>query len=193
MTTDSLPRSQTPAWATPAGAALVVLLLLVPRVVFAARFGLIGDEAYYAIWSFHPAFNYFDRSLLGLALPQIKAEMRLSDTVMGLVSGLAFVLFYSITSVPIAWAADRWNRRNIVSIGFAFSSLMTLLTGWVANVWQLALTRFLMGAGEACGCTLGESGSFAPDGVRSWTSSAPPERASSTPSDATAPCSTATW
>lgn len=97
------------------------------------------------------AFNYFDRSLLGLAMPQIKAEMQVSDTVMGLVSGLAFVLFYSIMCVPIAWAADRWNRRNIIAAGLAFWSLMTLATGWVTNIWQLALARFLMGAGEACG------------------------------------------
>lgn len=97
------------------------------------------------------AFNYLDRSLLGLALPAIKAEMAVSDTVLGLVSGLAFVLFYSLLGVPIAWLADRWNRRNIIAIGFAFWSLMTLLTGWVANIWQLAAARFLMGAGEACG------------------------------------------
>ena len=97
------------------------------------------------------AFNYLDRSLLGLALPAIKAEMAVSDTALGLVSGLAFVLFYSLLGVPIAWLADRWNRRNIVAIGFAFWSLMTLLTGWVANIWQLAAARFLMGAGEACG------------------------------------------
>ena len=97
------------------------------------------------------AFNYLDRSLLGLALPAIKAEMHVSDTVLGLVSGLAFLLFYSILGVPIAWAADRYNRRNIIAFGFAFWSLMTMATGWVANVWQLALTRFLMGAGEACG------------------------------------------
>ncbi len=97
------------------------------------------------------AFNYLDRSLLGLAIPQIKKEMHLSDTVMGLVSGLAFVLFYSIMSMPIAWAADRWNRRNIIAIGFAFWSFMTLVTGWVSNIWQLTLARFLMGAGEACG------------------------------------------
>ena len=96
------------------------------------------------------AFNYLDRSLLGLALPQIKAEMHLSDTVMGLVSGLAFVLFYSIMSVPIAWAADRWSRRNIIAAGFFFWSFMTLLTGWVVNIWQLTIARFLMGAGEAC-------------------------------------------
>jgi MFS family permease len=97
------------------------------------------------------SFNYLDRSLLGLALPAIKSEMQVSDTVLGLVSGLAFVLFYSIMGVPIAWAADRWNRRNIIAIGFAFWSLMTMVTGWVSNIWQLTVARFLMGAGEACG------------------------------------------
>ncbi|PQA87600.1 spinster family MFS transporter [Hyphococcus luteus] len=96
-------------------------------------------------------FNYLDRSILGLALPLIKAEMHVTDAQLGLVSGLAFVLFYSILGVPIAWAADRWNRRNIIAIGFAFWSAMTVLTGFVANIWQLALTRFLMGAGEATG------------------------------------------
>jgi MFS family permease len=94
-------------------------------------------------------FNYLDRSLLGLALPLIKAEMHASDTMLGLVSGLAFVLFYAILGVPIAWAADRWNRRNIIAFGFAFWSLMTALTGYVGNIWQLAVARFLMGAGEA--------------------------------------------
>jgi MFS family permease len=94
-------------------------------------------------------FNYLDRSLLGLALPLIKTEMHASDTALGLVSGLAFVLFYAILGVPIAWAADRWNRRNIIAAGFAFWSLMTALTGYVGNIWQLAVARFLMGAGEA--------------------------------------------
>ncbi len=95
-------------------------------------------------------FNYLDRSLLGLALPAIKREMEVSDTVLGLVSGLAFVVVYSLLGVPIAWLADRKNRRNIIAIGLAFWSLMTALTGVVSNVWQLAASRFLMGAGEAC-------------------------------------------
>jgi MFS family permease len=94
-------------------------------------------------------FNYLDRSLLGLALPAIKQEMQVSDTALGLVSGLAFVLIYSILGVPIAWLADRYNRRNIIAIGLAFWSAMTAATGWVSNVWQLAAARFLMGAGEA--------------------------------------------
>ncbi len=96
-------------------------------------------------------FNYLDRAILGLALPAIKGEMVVSDMVLGLVSGLAFVLFYSFLGIPIAWAADRWSRRNIIAIGFGFWSLMTALTGFVGNIWQLAIARFLMGAGEACG------------------------------------------
>lgn len=116
----------------------------------------VNDWSFPAVYSLGfltliSAFNYLDRSLLGLAIPQIKAEMHLSDTVIGLVSGLAFVLFYSIMGMPIAWAADRWSRRNIIATGFAFWSLMTLATGWVVNIWQLTIARFLMGAGEACG------------------------------------------
>lgn len=94
-------------------------------------------------------FNYLDRSLLGLALPAIKQEMEVSDTALGLVSGLAFVVIYSLLGIPIAWVADRYNRRNIIAIGLAFWSAMTAATGWVSNIWQLAAARFLMGAGEA--------------------------------------------
>lgn len=95
--------------------------------------------------------NYLDRSLLGLALPQIKQEFGASDTLLGLVSGLAFILFYSVIGVPVAWLADRINRRNIIAAGLAFWSLMTAATGLVSSIWQLALARLLMGAGEACG------------------------------------------
>lgn len=96
-------------------------------------------------------FNYLDRSLLGLALPMIKREFGTSDTMLGLVSGLAFIFLYAFLGIPIAWLADRTNRRNIIAIGLSFWSLMTVLTGYVGAIWQLAVARFLMGAGEACG------------------------------------------
>jgi 4-amino-4-deoxy-L-arabinose transferase-like glycosyltransferase len=51
-----------PLWASPAAVALIVLALTVPRIVFAARYGLIGDETYYALWSLYPGFGYYDHS-----------------------------------------------------------------------------------------------------------------------------------
>jgi predicted MFS family arabinose efflux permease len=95
------------------------------------------------------AANYTDRQMLGLLIPPIKADLHLSDTSLGLVTGLGFVLLYSLLSVPVARLADRSNRRNILAIGLAVWSLMTCLTGLVANIWELAATRFLLGAAEA--------------------------------------------
>jgi len=110
------------------------------------------------------AFNYLDRAVLGLALPLIKREMLVSDTALGLASGLAFAVFYTLLGVPIAWLADRWSRRNVIAIGFAFWSLMTALTRFAADIWQLAMARFLVGAGEACG--IAPSNSMIADLVR---------------------------
>ena len=95
------------------------------------------------------AFNTADRNLFGLLVPLIQEDMHLSDTAIGLLSGLAFALFYATAALPIASLADRWNRRNIISMGLAFWSLMTAMHGLVSNVIQLAATRFLLGAGEA--------------------------------------------
>jgi len=110
------------------------------------RFGAAWTLGFLTLVS---SFNYLDRSLLGLLLPLIQADLKLSDTVLGLISGLAFALFYSTLSLPIANLADRFSRRNIIAIGFAWWSAMTALTGYAANSIHLAITRFLMGAGEA--------------------------------------------
>ncbi len=115
-----------------------------------------GDWTFPAVYSLGfltliSAFNYFDRSLLGLAMPQIKAELQISDTVMGLVSGLAFILFYSIMSVPIAWAADRWNRRNIVAAGLAFWSPDDARDRMGHEHMAVDARTLPDGGGEACG------------------------------------------
>ncbi|WP_313806295.1 MFS transporter [Sphingobium sp.] len=97
------------------------------------------------------ALNFLDRTILSIVLPLIKQDLHLSDTMLGLITGFAFVLLYSGLAVPIARLADRSNRRNILAVGCTAWSLMTVATGMVTNVAQLAFTRFLMGAGEAAG------------------------------------------
>lgn len=59
---DAVAPSRQPWWSTPLGAGLIVLVLTLPRLIFAARYGLIGDEAYYALWSLYPGFGYYDHS-----------------------------------------------------------------------------------------------------------------------------------
>ena len=99
--------------------------------------------------------NYFDRSVLSLVLPLIKKEFLVSDTTLGVITGLIAV--YAILGVPIAWLAERWSRRNIIAIGLAFWSAMTAATGFVGSITQLGVTRFLMAVGESCGLAPSQS------------------------------------
>jgi MFS family permease len=95
--------------------------------------------------------NYADRGIFSLLLDSIKKEFRVSDTIMGLIAGFGFVLIYSFLGLPIARWADRFNRRFILTAGLVVWSVMTCFSGLAVGPWQLAFTRFGVGAGEACG------------------------------------------
>lgn len=97
-------------------------------------------------------FNYADRYMLGVLLPDIKGELGLSDTQIGFISGTAFTIVYAFLGVPIAALADRFSRRKIVAFALAAWSLMTCLCGLAQSFVQLAVFRVLVGIGES-GCT----------------------------------------
>lgn len=97
-------------------------------------------------------FNFIDRQILAILLPSIKAEFGVGDGMLGFLSGTAFAIFYATLGLPIALLADRWNRRNLIAISLALWSGMTALSGFAANVGQLALARIGVGVGEA-GCS----------------------------------------
>ena len=96
-------------------------------------------------------FNFIDRQILVILQESIKADLDLSDTQLGLLTGLAFALFYVTVGLPIARLADRSNRKNIISISLVIWSGMTALSGLVSNFFQLLLARVGVGIGEAGG------------------------------------------
>ena len=96
-------------------------------------------------------FNFVDRQLLSILQESIKADLLLSDQQLGLLTGFAFALFYTVAGIPIARYADRNNRRNVVAIAVALWSFMTAISGLVQNYLQLLLARIGVGVGEAGG------------------------------------------
>lgn len=104
-----------------------------------------------AILSMTYAFSFMDRQIVSILLGDLKAEFDLNDTQLGLLSGLAFALFYSTLALPIARLADKSNRVNIIAGAVALWSLVTALCGAVQNFWQLFLGRVGVGVGEAGG------------------------------------------
>ena len=97
------------------------------------------------------AFNFIDRQILVILQEPIKADMGLSDAQLGLLSGFSFALVYITAGIPIAYWADRGNRRNIVALAVTVWSGMTALSGFAQNYTQLLLARIGVGIGEAGG------------------------------------------
>ena len=67
-------------------------------------------------------FNFIDRQILVILQEPIKVDLGLSDAQLGLLTGFSFALVYVTAGIPIAWLADRSNRRNIVAASLAFWS-----------------------------------------------------------------------
>ena len=99
-------------------------------------------------------FNFIDRQIVNILAEPIARDLGLSDTQIGLMTGLAFALFYTVLGIPIARFADRssTSRPAVIAVSLAIWSGMTALCGLAQNFSQLLLARIGVGVGEA-GCT----------------------------------------
>jgi MFS family permease len=96
--------------------------------------------------------NFVDRSVINILAEPIKDDLGLADWHIGLMSGLAFAVFYTFLGLPIAQLAERHNRPLIISVSLAVWSAFTALSGLAQNFTHLVLARIGVGIGEA-GCT----------------------------------------
>jgi MFS family permease len=117
----------------------------------AARAALSTHYCWYvlAILWLVALLRFVDLQILAVLLEPIKAEFLLTDTQLALLGGLAFALFYGGLGLPVAWLADRCNRRNIIAIAVSLWSLMTALCGFAGSFMTLFLARMGVGIGEA--------------------------------------------
>lgn len=93
--------------------------------------------------------SFIDRQVLSLLVGPIRAEFQITDFEFSLLHGFSFAIFYTVMGLPIGRLVDRKNRRNIISIGVFFWSIMTCLCGFAQNFIQLFLARMGVGVGEA--------------------------------------------
>jgi MFS family permease len=126
--------------------------------------GLVAEEAEtpplsagyrtYALWllMFVYTLNFLDRQIVNILAEPIKRDLHLADWQLGMMTGLAFALFYTVLGLPIARLAERSNRPRIIAASIIVWSGFTFLCGQAGGFWQLVLARIGVGVGEA-GCT----------------------------------------
>lgn len=108
----------------------------------------------YALWVLLIIYtlNFLDRQVVNILAEPIKRDLGLADWQLGMMTGLAFAIFYTVLGIPIARIAETKNRPYIIGISVAAWSAFTVLCGFAQNFWQLILARIGVGVGEA-GCT----------------------------------------
>ncbi len=90
-----------------------------------------------------------DRMALSLLVEPIKADLALTDTQIGLLTGLAFGLFYTLLGIPLGRLADRVARPALAASGVLLWSVATLGCGLANTFGRLFAARVLVGIGEA--------------------------------------------
>jgi MFS family permease len=108
-------------------------------------------------------FNFIDRSILSILLQPIKAEFHPSDTALGLLSGIAFAVIYSL-GIPIGaafgvfaggWTNEWFGWRTAFLVlglpGVALAGSLHALGGYGVATWNAAFLMRMhrMGTGEA--------------------------------------------
>lgn len=108
----------------------------------ARRYALVVLTTIYVI-------SFLDRQVVNILAEPIKRELHLKDAQLGLLTGLAFALFYTALALPIARLAERRNRIAIISVSLAAWSAMTAVCGLAQTFGQLLAARIGVGVGEA--------------------------------------------
>lgn len=93
--------------------------------------------------------NLADRTVFSVVAPMMRVELKLSDTQIGMLQGLAFALLYGGLGIPVGWLAERCSRVRIIAIATAFWSAATALSGMATSFGTMLLTRVGVGTGEA--------------------------------------------
>jgi MFS family permease len=97
------------------------------------------------------AINIAARYVVTTVFEPLRLELQLTDTGAAFLTGVPLAFFYVACGIPIAWLADRSNRRNIVAGSLVIWSAFTVFCGLSQTYWQFLFARIGVGFGEAGG------------------------------------------
>jgi len=97
------------------------------------------------------AVNIAARYVVTTVFEPLRIELSLTDTGTAFITGWVLAMFYVVAGIPVAWFADRWNRRAILGLSLILWSAFTAACGLASSAVQFVLARIGVGLGEAGG------------------------------------------
>jgi MFS family permease len=94
------------------------------------------------------AVNYLDRSALAIGNPEIRHDLGLDATQMGVLLS-AFLISYAFCQLPAGLLVDRVGPRKLLGLGLVIWSVAQTAAGFVVGFGQFWWARVFLGVGEA--------------------------------------------
>ena len=94
-------------------------------------------------------YTIADRPVINLQVEPLRKELGLSDFQIGLVQGVSVALITAVVAYPIAWLADRFDRRRVLAASITVWCVALVLSGLARSFEELFIASALVGAGEA--------------------------------------------
>ena len=104
-------------------------------LVFALTFGLLISD-------------YMSRQVLNAVFPLVKSEWALTDSQLGLLSGIV-ALMVGLLTLPLSILADRFGKVKSLTLMAVLWSMATLGCAIAESYQHMFIARFMVGVGEA--------------------------------------------
>lgn len=88
-----------------------------------------------------------DRANLGVALPFLREEFKMSNAEAGALVSL-FLIAYAVIQLPSAWVLSKFGVRKVLPVSMIFTSIATACTGMVNSLLALKICRIGLGIAE---------------------------------------------
>ncbi|MDZ3833531.1 MAG: MFS transporter [Sphingopyxis sp.] len=113
--------------------------------------GPSNGYVWYVVWLLFAVnmLNYVDRMILAVLIEDIRRDIPMTDTQIGIVTGLAFAAFYAAAGIFLGRLADLYSRRMLMGVAITGWSIATAACGMAASFWHLLVARLFVGFGEA--------------------------------------------
>ncbi|WP_340649335.1 MFS transporter [Pseudoxanthomonas winnipegensis] len=93
--------------------------------------------------------SFVDRTILSSLGETLRRDLGIGDSQLGLLSGLAFALTYSVLGIPAAILSERIPRKLLITVALLLWSVMTMICGLAMGFVSLLIFRAGVGIGEA--------------------------------------------
>lgn len=93
--------------------------------------------------------SFVDRQIIAVLATNIRDDLGLSNTQIGVLYGPAFSLMYAFCGIFMGYFADHFSRKRIILVGLVIWSLMTFASGFASSFAFLITARLFVGVSQS--------------------------------------------